>query len=181
MDELALEAKNKMEKSIISLRENFNTLRTGRANSTLLDRIQCEYYGSTIPINQICSVTSPDPRQLLVKPYDKNDLKAVYSAIASSDQNLNPTINSDMIRITIPSLTEDKRKELAKKAKTFADECKIAIRNIRRDYMDFLKESDEYSEDLEKRISDDIEKVTTEVLKQVDEEYEIKEKDILSI
>jgi ribosome recycling factor len=181
MDELALDAKKKMEECLVNLQANYNTLRTGRASASLLDRISCDYYGDKMPINQICGISSPEPRQLIVKPYDRSDVKAVYAAIAASDQNLNPTVNGDQIFINIPALTEEKRKELAKKAKSYTEESKVQIRNVRRDYMDLLKDSDEYSEDLEKSIKDDIEKVTTEVLKKADDAFSAKEKEILSI
>lgn len=181
MDELAIECKEKMKKCIANLNENYNTLRTGRASASLLDRIQCDYYGDKMPINQICAISSPDPRQLLIKPYDRSDVRAVYAAIAASDQNLNPTLNGDQIYINIPALTEDKRKELVKKAKVFTEQTKVAIRNVRRDYMDFLKESDDYSEDLEKRIIDDIDKVTSDILKEADDAFNTKEKDIMVI
>lgn len=181
MDELAIECKQAEQKCIANLNENFNTLRTGRANAALLDRIQCDYYGEKMPIKDICSIQVPDPRQLVIKPYDKGDVKAVFSAIAASDQHLNPTLNGDQIYITIPALTEEKRKELAKKAKVFTEEAKVAIRNVRRNYMDFIKNNDEYTEDLQKRIQDDIEKVTGEVLKEADEAFAEKEKEILKV
>ena len=181
MDEMAIECKEAELKCVVSLKENFNTLRTGRASAALLDKISCDYYGDKMPIKDICSIQTPDPRQLVVKPYDKGDVKSVFAAIAASDQNLNPTLNGDSIFINIPPLTEDKRKELAKKAKTFTEEAKVAIRNVRRNFMDLIKESDEYSEDLQKRIEDDIEKVTGEVLKEADNAYAEKEKEILKI
>lgn len=181
MDELAIECREKMQKCIVSLRETFATLRTGRASSGLLGKIQAEYYGDYMPINQICSISIPDARTIVVKPFDSGDIKSVFSAIAASDQNLNPTNNGDSIIISIPPLTEDKRKELVKKAKVFAEESKVAVRNIRRDYMDFIKNSDDYSEDMQKRVSADIEKVSSDTLKDVDNEFAAKEKDILSI
>lgn len=181
MDELAIQAKERMSKSLVSLKESFNTLRTGRANAALLDKIECDYYGDKLPINQICAITIPEPRQLIIKPYDKQDVKSVFNAIATSDLNLNPTNEGDQIRITIPALTEDKRKELAKKAKSYSEECKVSIRNIRRDIIEGLKKSDEYSDDLRKRIEEEIQKVTDEHIKLTDEAYQVKEKEILSI
>ena len=181
MDELTLTCQERMEKCIVSLKESFNTLRTGRANASLLDKIECDYYGEKMPINQICAITIPEPRQILVKPYDKGDIKSVYNAIAGSDLYLNPINDGDSIRIVIPPLTEDKRKELAKKAKSFAEESKVAIRNIRREFFDKLKKSDDYSDDLKDRIEKEMQKVTDEIIVKVDNLTKEKEKEILSI
>ena len=139
MDELAILAKERMSKSIVNLKDQFNTLRTGRANAALLDRVEADYYGDNLPIKDICQISSPEPRQLIVKPYDKGDVKAVYTAIVASDLGLNPTNEGDQIRITIPALTEDKRRELAKKGKAYAEDAKVAIRNIRREFVDMVK------------------------------------------
>lgn len=163
MNELALDALERMEKSIQNLMLNYNTLRTGRANAALLDRIEVSYYGDKILLNQISSVTIPEPRQLIVKPYDRNDLKAIVAAINASDLSINPIVDGDQIRLIIPALTEETRRDLAKKAKVYAEEAKIAIRNIRREYIDLLRSSDEYSEDFQKRIENDIQKVTDEI------------------
>ena len=181
MDELALLAKERMSKSISNLKEQFNTLRTGRANAALLDRIECDYYGDKLPIKDICAISVPEPRQLIIKPYDKGDVKSVYTAIVASDLGLNPTNEGDQIRILIPALTEDKRRELAKKGKAYAEDAKVAIRNIRREYVDGVKKSDEYTDDLKKRIEADIQKVTDESIKVVDEAYSAKEKEILTV
>ena len=118
MDELAVFAKERMQKSINNLKDQFNTLRTGRANAAVLDRVECDYYGDKLPIKDICAISSPEPRQLIVKPYDKSDVKSVYTAIVASDLGFNPTNEGDQIRILIPALTEDKRRELAKNKRT---------------------------------------------------------------
>ena len=174
-------AKEKMEKSVESLKANYSTIRTGRASASLLDRIEADYYGDKLPIKDICAISSPEPRQLIVKPYDKGDVKAVYTAIVASDLGLNPTNEGDQIRILIPALTEDKRRELAKKGKAYAEDAKVAIRNIRREFVDSVKKSDEYTDDLKKRIEADIQKVTDESIKAVDEAYAAKEKEILTV
>ena len=174
-------AKEKMEKSVESLKSNYSTIRTGRASASLLDRIEADYYGDKLPIKDICAISSPEPRQLIVKPYDKSDVKAVYTAIVASDLGLNPTNEGDQIRILIPALTEDKRRELAKKGKAYAEDAKVAIRNIRREFVDSVKKSDEYTDDLKKRIEADIQKVTDESIKAVDEAYAAKEKEILTV
>lgn len=181
MDELALLAKERMQKAIVNLKEVYNTIRTGRANAALLDKVECDYYGDKLPIKDICAISVPEPRQLIVKPYDKGDVKSVYTAIIAADLGLNPSNEGDQIRILIPALTEDKRRELAKKAKGYAEEAKVAIRNVRRDVMEGLKKSEEYSDDLKKRIEADIQKVTDETIKSVDEIYAAKEKEIMSI
>lgn len=181
MDELTREASDKMEKTIVVLKSSLNTLRTGRANAALLDRIEVEYYGDKILIGQIASITVPEPRQLLIKPYDRGDIRAIVSAINASDLSINPITDSDQIRLIIPALTEETRRDLAKRAKTYTDEAKIAIRNIRREYVDFIKESDDYSDDLKKRIEVEIQKVTDESNRKIEETLASKEKEIMSI
>ncbi|NMV82148.1 MAG: ribosome recycling factor [Erysipelotrichia bacterium] len=181
MDELALEALDKMEKTVQVFKANLNTLRTGRANAALLDRIEVEYYGDKILIGQIASITVPEPRQLLVKPYDKGDLKSIVSAINTSDISINPIVDGDQIRLIIPALTEETRRDLVKRAKVYSEESKVAIRNIRREYVDFIKSSDDYSDDLKKRIEGEIQKVTDESNKKIEEVLVTKEKEIMSI
>ena len=181
MDELALECKERMNKSIESLRVELTQLRTGRASPAMLDRIECEYYGDKIAINQISSISVPEPRQLLIKPYDRNDVKAIVAAINASNIGINPINDGDSIRLVIPALTEETRRDLVKKAKGLSEEAKVAIRNIRREYVDFVKESDEMTDDLKKRIQDDIQKVTDEANKAIEEVLAQKEKDIMSI
>lgn len=181
MDELTIQAKEKMDKTISSLKENFLTLRTGRANPNMLNNVQADYYGDKMPINQIAAVTSPEPRQILVKPYDKNDLKAIVAAISTADLGLNPTVDGDQIRIIIPSLTEESRKAIVKKAKAMTEESKVAIRNIRRDFMDFLKDDEGYSDDLKKRIQDEIQKAIDQAMTEIDKTFANKEKEILTL
>ncbi|MFA5236187.1 MAG: ribosome-recycling factor, partial [Bacilli bacterium] len=125
MDELTLEAQSRMEKSIEALQANFNTLRTGRANAALLDRIEVDYYGDKILLNQIASVSVPEPRQLLIKPYDRNDVKSIVAALSLSNIGINPINDGTSIRLVLPPLTEERRRDLVKQAKRFADECKV--------------------------------------------------------
>lgn len=181
MDELAIEAQAKMEKSVDSLKTTLSTLRTGRASAAMLEGILVDYYGSMTPINQISSISIPEPRQLLIKPYDKNDVKSIVAAISASDLGLNPINEGNVVRLIIPALTEDRRRDIVKQAKKYGEETKIAIRNIRRDYMDFVKSDDELSDDLKKRIESDIQKVTDEVTKKVDVIIAEKEKEIMAI
>ncbi|MFA5283466.1 MAG: ribosome recycling factor [Bacilli bacterium] len=181
MDAITLEAQSKMTKAIDSFKTNLNTLRTGRANAAILDKVYADYYGDKIQISQIASIVTPEPRQIVVKPYDKNDLKSIVSAVAASGLGLNPQAEGDIIRIIIPALTEDSRRDLVKKAKSFAEDCKISIRNIRRDYLDLIRENDEMSEDLQKRVEQEVQKAIDESIKKVDEIIQAKEKDIMSL
>lgn len=181
MDELTNQAKAKFDKTVQSLKENLVTLRTGRANPSMLDKVQADYYGEKMPINQIAAITSPEPRQILVKPYDKNDVKAIVAAISGAGLNLNPTVDGDQIRIIIPALTEDTRKVIVKQAKQMSEDARVALRNVRREYMDFLKSDESYSDDLKERIQDEISKVFDEASKNIDALYQNKEKEILTL
>lgn len=181
MDAYALEAQDKMNKSIDSYRATLSTLRTGRASPAMLNGIEVDYYGSPTPLNQISSITVPEPRQLLIKPYDRNDVKNIVAAIAASDLGLNPINEGVVVRLIIPALTEERRRDIVKQAHKYAEDAKIAIRNIRRDYMDVLKIDDSYPEDMLKRAQDDIQKVTDEAIKNVDLILEEKEKEIMAI
>lgn len=181
MDEIALETKERMAKSVDSFKGELTQLRTGRASPAMLDRIECDYYGDKIAINQISSVSVPEPRQLLIKPYDRGDIKSIISAISASNIGINPINDGDSIRLIIPALTEETRRDLMKKAKALSEEAKVAIRNIRREYIDFVKDSDEMTDDYKKRVQDDIQKVTDETIKAVDTILADKEKDIMSI
>lgn len=181
MDEIALEAKESMAKTIAAFENELVTLRTGRASPAMLDRIECEYYGDKIAINQISSVSSPEPRQLLIKPYDKGDVKNICAAIAAANIGVNPVNEGDSIRITVPPLTEETRRDLVKKAKAMCEESKVAIRNIRRDFIDLVKESEDMTEDLQKRVQDEIQKVTDESVAQIESILAKKEADIMAI
>lgn len=181
MDAYALEAKEKMAKTTENLRASLATLRTGRASPSMLSAIEIDYYGSPTPVNQIASISVPEPRQLLIKPYDKNDVKAIVAAINASDLGINPINEGIQIRLMIPVLTEERRKEIVKQARKYAEEAKVAVRNIRRDYMEILKIDDSYSEDLQRRAQDDIQKVTDEAVKNIDTILQEKEKEIMAI
>jgi ribosome recycling factor len=180
MEAIALEAKTAMEKTIVALQAQFNTLRTGRANAALLDRVMVDYYGEPTPINQIASIAVPEPRQLLIKPYDKGDIKSILEGINKAELGINPVAEGDAIRLVLPALTEDRRKELAKQAKRMADEAKVAIRNIRKDFLALVTD-DEYTEDLKKRIEADMTKVYDQVISQIDASLLSKEKEILTL
>ena len=181
MDELSLDCKNRMNKSIDSLRGTLVTLRTGKANPQMLNGLMIDYYGSPTPVNQISSITVPEPRQLLIKPYDKNDVKAIVTAINASDLGINPINEGLQIRLMIPVLTEERRRELTKQARKYGEEAKVAIRNIRREYIDLIKEDEEMPEDYQKRVLDEIQKVTDESIKTIDQVVADKEKEMMSL
>ena len=182
--EIINQCEQKMQKSIEALKKDFATIRTGKANPAILNGITVEYYGSPMPINQIASVSAPEPQMILIKPYDKSILKAIEKAIQTSELGFNPQNDGDVVRIPIPALTEQTRKDLVKQAKKIAEENKVAIRNIRRDGMDQLKKLEKdslISEDELKRRSDDLQKVTDKYIETIDKSAAEKEKDIMSI
>ena len=181
MDEISLDCQKRMAKTVENLRATLVTLRTGRANPQMLNGLMIDYYGSPTPVNQISSITVPEPRQLVIKPYDKNDVKAIVTAINASDLGINPINEGLQIRLMIPALTEERRRELTKQARKYGEEAKVAIRNIRREYVDLVKESDEMTEDYQKRVLDEIQKVTDEAIKNVDTVVAEKEKEMMQI
>lgn len=177
LDEIEL----KMTKTVESLEGNLNTLRTGRASSALLDNLYCDYYGDKMLVKDIAAIKVPEPRQLLIMPYDTGDLKSIVAAINASEIGINPIVDGKQIRLNMPPLTEDRRKELAKKAKAYGEENKIAIRNIRRDAMDLIKKDDSYTEDSRKKEEEAIQKLTDSFIKKVDETVKAKEAEIMAI
>ena len=181
MDELVLDMQEKMNKSIESLRQSLTSLRTGKATPAMLNGIEVDYYGTMTPINQMSSVSVPEPRQLLIKPYDKNDIKAIIAAINKSDLGINPINEGTQVRLTIPVLTEERRREVVKQAKKYGEEVKVAIRNIRREYVELAKDDDAYTEDYQKKMLEDLEKVTSDSIKMVDQVVAEKEKELMSL
>ena len=184
MDELVLECQEKMSKTVDALSSQFVTLRTGKASPAVLEKIEIDYYGSMTPINQLSSISSPEPRQLLIKPYDRNDVKAIVAAINASDLGINPINDGTSIRLIFPALTEERRRELVKVAKKYSEDSKVALRSIRRDANDkikALKKDGELSEDEVKKAEDNIQKVTDKFVKEIDKLIEAKEKEIMSI
>ena len=180
MEDIALEAKAAMEKTITSLRMTLNGLRTGRANASLLDQVRVDYYGDLMSLNQLASISIPEPRQLLIKPFDKNDIKAILEAFNKADIGINPIADAVSIRLVLPALTEERRKDLAKQAKRYVEDAKVAIRSIRKDYLALVTD-DEYTEDLQKRIESDMAKVYDQVISEIDAIYVDKEKEILTL
>ena len=177
-------AEEKMQKTVSVLKQDLLTLKAGRANPTMLDRVQMEYYGSMTPINQVANVSAPEPRVLLITPWDKSSLKDIERAILTSDLGLNPNNDGSVIRLIIPELTEETRKKLVKTVKKTGEDAKIAIRSIRRDANDkikALKKESDLSEDEIKKGEDNMQKVTDNYIKQIDTALADKEKEIMTI
>jgi len=184
IDEILLDAEDRMEKSLASLDSAFNKIRTGRAHPSILDNIHVDYYGAETPIQQVANITVEDARSLLITPWEKQMLGPIEKAIMSSDLGLNPSNNGDVIRVPMPALTEETRKEYTRQAKNEAENARIALRNIRRDanqhVKDLLKEK-EISEDDERKAEQDIQKITDSYIAKIEEKYNAKEVDLLVI
>ena len=178
------ELKNLMQKTIESTQRSFNTIRTGRANSSLLDKIMIDYYGSETPLKALANITTPDSTTILIQPYDRGGLAQIEKAISLSDVGLTPNNDGQVIRLNIPPLTTERRKELVKLAGKYAEEGKVAIRNIRRDGVDAVRKQEknhEVSEDESKDLQEQIQKITNEYISRIDELLAIKEKDITTV
>ena len=181
MDNLIELTKGKMSKSVESYESELSTVRTGIASASILDKIEVMYYGFKTPLNQVASISVPEPRMLMIKAYDKSTLKEIEKAIVDSNLGLTPNNDGTVIRIIIPALTEERRKELCKQVSRYSEDCKVAIRNIRRDANDTIKKNKDVSEDTKKGLEEDIQKLTDEFIKKVDTIAKNKEKDIMSI
>ena len=175
---------DKMKKTCESLSTQFATIRAGRANAAVLDQITVDYYGSPTPINQVASIGSPDPRTLLIQPWDGSVLKGIEKAILASDLGINPQNDGRMIRLVFPPLTEERRRDLCKQTKKYGEEAKVAIRNIRRDAIEKFKKqqkSSEITEDDYKIAEKDIQKLTDDYIKEIDKITEKKDKELTEI
>lgn len=184
MEENYSEITQKMKKTTEVLSSQFDTIRAGRANAAILDQIRVEYYGTPTPINQIAAVSTPDPRTLTIQPWDANTLKTIEKAIQESDLGINPQNDGRIIRLVFPQLTEERRKDLIKQVKKYAEEAKVAIRNIRRDAIDKnkdMKKKSEITEDDLKIIEKDMQKLTDDYIKEIDNIAATKEKELLAI
>ena len=181
MDPYVSEVCDKVAKSLESFRTNLTKLRSGRANPAMLNGVQCDYYGEKMDISSLSSISMPEPRQLLIKPYSREDLKAIAAGIAAANLGVNPQVEADAIRIIVPPMTEEIRKDTAKRAKALGDEAKVAIRNVRRDTLSLLKEDDTYSDDLKDRVEEDIQKEIDKANKEVDSIITEKTKEIMTI
>ena len=174
----------KMEKTLDVLAENFGAVRAGRANAKVLDRISVEYYGSETPLNGVATISSPDARTLVIQPWDTKLLKDIQKAIQVSDLGINPQNDGRVIRLVFPQLTEERRKELTKQVKKYAEDAKVAMRNIRRDGMDYvkkMKKNNEITEDDQKKAEKDLQDMLDKFIKRVDDATEAKEKELMAI
>ncbi|MEO5705870.1 MAG: ribosome recycling factor [Alteraurantiacibacter sp.] len=177
------DVERRMAGAVDSLKGDLGGLRTGRANTALLDPVMCEVYGAMMPLNQLATVSAPEPRMLSVQVWDRSNMTAVEKGIAHANLGLNPMIDGQTLRLPLPDLTQDRRKELAKLAGKYAENAKIAIRNVRRDAMEALKEDEkkkEISEDDRKRKEEEVQKVTDKYVADVDATAGAKEKEILT-
>ncbi len=174
----------KMDKTLEILQEDFGAIRAGRANPRVLDRISVEYYGVDTPIGQVGTISSPDARTLVIQPWDGSLLKKIEKAIQTSDLGINPQNDGRIIRLVFPQLTEERRRELAKQVKKYGEDGKVAIRNIRRDAMDYikkLKKDVQITEDDQKKAEKDLQDITDKYIKKVDEACAVKEKELMEL
>ncbi len=178
------DAESHMQKAIEATQRSFNTIRTGRANASLLDRIMVEYYGSPTSLKSLASINTPDASTIIIQPFDRNSLNLIEKAISLSDVGLTPSNDGQIIRLNIPQLTSDRRKELVKMASKFAEEGKVSIRNIRRDAVDSVRKQEkggEIPEDDAKDLQDKIQKLTDKYIAKIDDLLAEKEKDITTV
>ncbi len=178
------EAESTMQKTVESTQRAFNTIRTGRANASLLDKITVDYYGSPTPLKSLANISTPDSTTILIQPYDRNTLNLIEKAISMSDVGLTPNNDGSLIRLNIPPLTSDRRKELVKIAAKYAEEGRVAIRNIRRDALDTIRKLEknaEIPEDEARDQQDKLQKLTNKYTSRIDELLAEKEKDITTV
>lgn len=184
MEKVISEAEERMKKAVEALQNEFNTLRTGRASPALFDKIRVEYYGNPTPLNQVATISAPEARLVVIQPWDKSIIGDIEKAIQKSELSVNPSNDGKVIRISIPPLTEERRKEFVKIAKNMAEQSRVSIRNTRRDANDELKNAEKdgtISEDDLKRAEDEVQKLTDSYVAQVNDKLEEKEEEILEI
>jgi len=186
LDSILAEAKKKMHASVETLKKDLATLRTGRANPSLLDSVQVEYYGAMVPLNQMASITVPEASMLVLTPFDKSSIKAIETAILKSELGLNPANDGNVMRLPIPPLTEERRKDLVKATHKMAEDIKTAIRNVRRDANDDVKKLEKdktagLSEDTAKKAMDDVQKLTDQHVKEVEDALKHKEAEFMKV
>ncbi|MBW4488474.1 MAG: ribosome recycling factor [Trichocoleus desertorum ATA4-8-CV12] len=178
------DAENSMQKAVESTQRSFNTIRTGRANTSLLDRVMVEYYGAPTPLKSLATINTPDGSTITVQPFDRGSLSLIEKAISLSDIGLTPSNDGSTIRLNIPPLTSDRRKELVKLAAKFAEEGKVSVRNVRRDAVDSVRKQEkagEVSEDEARDLQDKIQKLTDKYIARIEEVLAEKEKDITTV
>jgi ribosome recycling factor len=176
--------RDRMDKAVAALKEEFGSLRTGRANAGLLDQVHVDAYGSQVPINQVGAVSVPEPRMLTIQVWDRGLVVSVEKAIRASDLGLNPVVDGSTLRLPIPPLTEERRKDLAKLAGKYAEQQKVAVRNVRRDANEDCRKAKKdgvIGEDEEKRMEAEVQKITDEAIKRVDEALKTKEQEIMHV
>jgi ribosome recycling factor len=184
IDELLEDARERMHKSVETAQHEFSTVRTGRASPSLLDRIVVDYYGAMTPLNQLATISAPEARLLSVQPYDKSSIKAIEKAINESDIGLTPSNDGNVVRLVVPDLTEERRKELVKVVRNLAEEGRVSIRNVRRDTMQHLRElksEGEASSDDEHRAEVELQKLTDGRIGDLDGVLKVKEEEILAV
>ena len=182
--EVIRDAEERMHKGVDVLRREYATIRAGRANPSVLDKVMVEYYGAPTPISQLANISAPEPRMLVIQAWDRSVLPAIEKAIMKSDLGLNPSSDGVVIRLNIPQLTAERRLELVKKVKKGAEEARVAVRNIRRDVNDKLKKLEkdhEASEDEIKRAQEDVQKMTDKIIKEIEHVMETKESEIIEV
>ena len=184
MESVFSRAREKMEKSISSLKYEYNSIRAGRANAAILDRIQVDYYGTPTPVNQMAQISVPEARILAIQPWDASALSLIEKAILASDIGINPSNDGRVIRLVFPALTEERRKTISKDVAKFAEEAKVAVRQIRRDCIEkikAMKKNSEITEDDQKFAENELQKITDEFIKKIDEIAAAKTKEIMEI
>ena len=181
VSEILSDAESRMKKSLDSANNDFATLRTGRANPSLLDNVRVEYYGQTMPINQLGGVTSPDPRLLLVDPWDKGALPAIAKAITNSNLGLTPNNDGQVIRLSIPQLTEERRKDFVKQLAGKGEAARVALRNIRRDAIEQFKRDEEVTDDDAKRAEKEVQKLLDRATAELEVLLKAKEAELLEV
>lgn len=177
-------ADEKMNKTINVLKSEYASMKAGRANPSMLDRVEAEYYGAMTPLNALANISAPEPRVIMITPYDKTSLKAIEKSILKSDLGINPSNDGNVIRLIVPELTEETRKNIVKNVKKSGEEAKVAIRSIRRDCNDKiknLKKDNDLSEDEIKKAEDDMQKKTDNFIKEIDKIMDVKEKEIMAV
>jgi ribosome recycling factor len=184
IDKIISEADHRMKKAIQVLRDEFLTVRTGRASTALVERVTVSYYGTQTPLNQLATISAPEPRMLTVQPYDKTVINEMEKAIMQSDLGITPSNDGNLIRLPIPPLTEERRKDLIKVVKHMAEESRVAIRNVRRDaneHLKALKKDKHMSEDEERRAEDEMQKKTDKYIEEIDHMLKQKETEIMEV
>ena len=180
MQVVRTKAEERMKKSIGALEDDFSLLRTGRASASIFDKLRIEYYGTPTPLNQLANISIPEARLIVIQPFDRNSISDIEKAILSSELGLNPGNDGKLIRISIPPLNEERRKELVKQAKSLSENARVAVRNIRRDTNDQIKNGN-FTEDEQKKGTDEVQKLTDKYIEKISEVFKAKEKEIMEV